>query len=275
MVGIPGVARAVTGAVSGVVRTGSSRLPTPSRDDTVQLDLRAQLQTISTAPELPDAWALDTATATAGGARFGGDVTVPVYDPERQRLEVVTVDVSGKGLAAGTRALLLAGALSALMGVVDPQSLMSALNRHIHRQEWTDGFATAVHVGVDLTTGAFTVTGAGHPPAVHFHADSGRWQVLEQQGTLLGVLPDGDWPVLQGVLSAGDALLFFTDGMIEQRGQHLSRGIDRLLGAADYLVVRGFDNGAQQLIDAVAPTGDDDRNVSLLWRSPRHPLPGR
>lgn len=269
MVGVPGsgVLRSMAGAARG------ARGPAAPRDESVQLDLRAQLRTISTAPRLPEAWALDTATATAGGARFGGDVTVPVYDAARQRLEVVTVDVSGKGLAAGTRALLLAGALSALMGVVDPQQLMSALNRHIHRQEWEDGFATAVHVGLDLTTGAFTVTGAGHPPAVHFHAASGRWEVLEQQGTLLGVLEDGEWPVLAGVLSPGDALLFFTDGMVEQRGKHLSRGIDKLLGAADYLVVRGFEGGAQQLIDAVAATGDDDRNVSLLWRSPRHRLP--
>lgn len=236
------------------------------RRDHVLLDLRTQLQTIAASPPLPAAWHFETATATAGGARFGGDVTVPVYDREGCRLEVVTVDVSGKGLAAGTRALLLTGAISALMGVLPPAELMAALNRHILRQEWLDGFATAVHVGLDFTTGEYSVTGAGHPPVVHFHAGSGRWTVLEQGGTLLGVLDDGTWPVLTGQLLPGDVLLSYTDGLIERRGEALSYGIDRLLGAAEHWVLRDFIGGAAGLIGTVAATGDDDRNVTILRR---------
>ena len=43
------------------------------------------------------------------------------------------------------------------------------------RQEWPEGFATAVHLAVDLRTGDFTLGNAGHPAPIQFTAGSGRW----------------------------------------------------------------------------------------------------
>ena len=41
-----------------------------------------------------------------------------------------------------------------------------AANDYLLRQEWEEGFATAVHLSLDLATGRFEVRTAGHPPAV-------------------------------------------------------------------------------------------------------------
>jgi hypothetical protein len=51
------------------------------------------------------------------------------------------------------------------------------------------------------------------------------------------------------------------------RGRDLAVGIDRLLGAAERLIPRGFDGGAQRLIDDVSPAAIDDRALVLLWRT--------
>ena len=41
------------------------------------------------------------------------------------------------------------------------------------RQDWSEGFATAIHLHLDLRTGDFELRKAGHPPAVWLHAGSG------------------------------------------------------------------------------------------------------
>jgi serine phosphatase RsbU (regulator of sigma subunit) len=63
------------------------------------------------------------------------------------------------------------------------------------------------------------------------------------------------------------SLLLYTDGLVEAPGRDLAFGTDRLLGAAESLIPRGFDNGAEVLVDLVAPDAQDDRAVVLLWRS--------
>jgi serine phosphatase RsbU (regulator of sigma subunit) len=102
---------------------------------------------------------------------------------------------------------------------------------------------------------------------VHFHAGSGQWRILEATGGLLGVFEKDDYVPAEGALRPGDALLLFTDGMVESRRRDLTDGIDKLQGEAERLVARGFRNGARRLIDAVASSDADDRALILLWRT--------
>ena len=89
------------------------------------------------------------------------------------RLEVVVVDVSGKGEQAGTRSLLLSGAFGGLLSALPPAEFLPAANDYLLRQDWEEGFATAIHLHLDLATGDFEIRTAGHPPAVQLHAGSG------------------------------------------------------------------------------------------------------
>jgi serine phosphatase RsbU (regulator of sigma subunit) len=175
--------------------------------------------------------------------------------------------VSGKGLDAGTRALMLSGALGGLLGAIAPAEFLAAANTYLIRQEEAEGFATAVHIAIDLTTGHYRLASAGHPPAAHYSGGSGRWQLVERDGSLLGLIPDARFGVFEGQLNPYDALLLYTDGLIEAPGRDLSVGIDRLLGGAERLVPRGFAGGAQAIIEEVAPVASDDRAVVLLWRA--------
>ncbi|GAA1977925.1 PP2C family protein-serine/threonine phosphatase [Catenulispora subtropica] len=184
-----------------------------------------------------------------------------------QTLELGLVDVSGKGLAAGTRALLLSGAFGGLLGTVPSRDFLAAANKYLLRQDWDEGFATAVHLVVELETGHYRFHSAGHPPIARLTAKTGRWSIEEAEGPLLGILDDAEFPATEGCLDRGDALLLFTDGLVERPGRDLEEGLDRLLGAAETRLTTGFTGGADRLINEVAPNVKDDRALVVVWRT--------
>jgi hypothetical protein len=237
------------------------------RGDSVLVELRTRLEMQGELPRLPQQWRAEAVLKPAGGGPFAGDFVVSALTGDDTRLELALVDVSGKGVDAGTRALLLSGALGGLLGAMTPADFLPAANAYLVRQEWEEGFATAAHLTLDLRTGAFSVESAGHPPAAHFDAGSGRWSLLETAGPALGLLPDASYDADQGELRPGDALLLYTDGLVEVPGRDLAVGIDKLLGAAEHLVARGFDGGGELLVTQVAGGASDDRGLVLLWRT--------
>jgi hypothetical protein len=238
-----------------------------TRGDSMLVDLRDRLRAHGELPALPEGWSAEVVLRSAGGASFSGDFLVASRSVDESTLEVALVDVSGKGVAAGTRALLLSGAFAGLLGSLPHEDFLPAANRYLLRQQWEEGFATAAHVMVDFDSGEYVVSVAGHPPAVHFEAGSGRWRVSEaSEGPLLGIFPDAKFVSERGRLDRGDALLMFTDGLIEAPGQDMTVGIDKLLGEAERLVTRGFRHGARRLLDKVAAAHNDDRAVVLIWR---------
>jgi hypothetical protein len=234
--------------------------------DAMLIDLRNRVLTQSAAPPLPPGWHLDTDLRSAHGDSFGGDFVVTAA-PAPDRLDVVLVDVSGMGRVAGGRALLLAGAFEALLDAVPRDRFLPAANQHVLRHGDDEGFATAVQVSLDLVTGAFTLSGAGHPPAAHYRAGSGRWTVLDgDQGPALGLLSDASYPSMSGLLRRGDALLLFTDGLVESRRLDVWRGIDRLTGHADALIARGVEGVAARIAEAIRAQPGDDRALVVIRR---------
>lgn len=237
------------------------------RGDSVLVELRRRLQQQGLLPSLPPGWHAEAVVRPAGGEPFSGDFAVSSLTGDGQRLDVALVDVSGKGVDAGTRALLLSGALGGLLGSKAPEDFLSAANAYLVRQDWEEGFATAVHLVLDLQSGDYAIDSAGHPPVAHFDAGSGRWSLAEAGGVVLGLLPDVSYAAARGRLDPGDALLLYTDGLVEIPGRDLSVGIDKLLGEAERLVPRGFAGGADTLVSRVAGGSPDDRGLILLWRS--------
>jgi serine phosphatase RsbU (regulator of sigma subunit) len=201
---------------------------------------------------------------SAGGTRFAGDFFV-VGDVDTGRLDVSVVDVSGKGDRAGARALLLAGAMGGLVTALEPPQFLPATNAYLINHPWQDGFATAVHLSVELGSGAFRVWTAGHPPALHWRAGAGRWTPLESEGPMLGLMPEADFHQAEGVLRSGDAIMLYTDGMVETRHDDIGIGIDRLIGQADRRLRGTFTGGAKTLVESTGSRGDD-RALLLVWR---------
>ena len=236
--------------------------------DTMLIDLRDRLRAQGEIPELPQGWQAETELRAAYGDSFSGDFLVSSVSRDRTVLRLALVDVSGKGQGAGTRALLLSGAFGGLIGALPAAQFLPAANNYLLRQRWDEGFATAMHVAVDLTTGHFRVASAGHPPAAHFHRGSGLWELLRSEhGPALGILDGVEYPAYEGVLEPGDAFIMYTDGLVEAPGRDLDFGIDRLMGQAELLVSQDFRvGGAARVVDGTAAAENDDRALILIWR---------
>lgn len=230
-------------------------------------DLRTRLRDMGEIPRLPPGWHAERSFAAAHGDAFAGDFNITSTSRCGRRLEMVLVDVSGKGQTAGTRALVLAGALGGVLGSAIPHRVLPMANDFIERDRWDEGFATALHLSLDLETGEAMVASAGHPPAMHYDAGRGRWVPLEgRRGPALGLLPDADYEQTRTVLGRGDALLVYTDGIIESRARDLDDGIDWMLGAAEARLPQGFAGLAKALVAGGRSGVADDRSAVLFWR---------
>ena len=221
------------------------------------IDLRDRLRQQGVLPELPHQWYAQAVMRSAGGESFAGDFIVAAKTRGSSLLEVVVVDVSGKGLAAGTRALQLSGAFGGLLGALPPVDFLPAANAYLLRQDWDEGFATAAHLALSLDTGYFELRTAGHPPGVHWLAGSGRWKVHHSSGPVLGVLEDADYDAVHGQLLHGDVMMLYTDGVVETRNQDFTIGIDKMIGQAQRLMSEGWHNSAEKLIERLDEPGDD------------------
>jgi Stage II sporulation protein E (SpoIIE) len=237
-----------------------------AQGESMLVDLRDRILSQSFIPDLPHGFHAESALRSAGGTPFAGDFIVAARPPDTSRLEVAVVDVSGKGEDAGTRALLLAGALGGLIGALPPADFLEAANDYLLRQDWEEGFATAVHVSLDVETGRFEVRNAGHPAAAHRVAGSGRWLLRSEQGPALGLLDGVDFPAVSAELRPGDALMMYTDGMVETPAKDITLGTDRMLGQSDQLLRDSFEDGAERLIRALG-SRNDDRALVLLYRT--------
>ncbi len=233
--------------------------------ETMLVDLRDRLRTQGELPVLPPDWGAELSVLSAYGDSFSGDFLVTSRHSDV--LELALVDVSGKGMAAGTRSLLLSGAFGGLLGSLPVEAFLPAANSYLMRQHWDEGFATAAHAMIDLESGEFSLGSAGHPPAVRFSAGSGRWEVLEgDEGPVLGVTSRLAFPRVRGQLGRGDALLLYTDGVIETRNRDLRDGIDRMLGTAERMIGKGFEGMAAKMCAAARAGETDDRAAVLIWR---------
>jgi hypothetical protein len=258
----------VTAAFADVLARTREKLGMQAlRGDHMLIELRNRIRAQGKLPELGPGWGSVSILRPAGGASFGGDFVVSSCDGKT--LEVALVDVSGKGLDAGTRALLLSGAFGGLLGSVPRGEFLSACNSYLRRVAASEGFVTAVHLSLDLTTGEYVIASAGHPPAVHFDAGSGSWRITKAHGIVLGVVQDTRSVPEHGLLRPGDAIMLYTDGLVEAPGRDIDSGISGLLGEADRMVISGFAEGADALVRTMTADigGSDDRALVLIWRS--------
>ncbi|WP_223267916.1 PP2C family protein-serine/threonine phosphatase [Streptosporangium nondiastaticum] len=258
---------AAVGFLGLLIAQFRSRVGVPwRRGGTMLFDLRERIRVQSKLPKLPRGWHREMALRPAGGQSFSGDFVVAARTNGGRTLEVVLTDVSGKGMDAASRALLLSGAFGGLLGSLPPHDFLPAANGYLLRQDWDEGFATSVHLVLDLDSGDYEMFSAGHLPGLQLSAGTGRWEEKAAEGPLLGVYDGAQFDPIKGTLRQGDVLMLFTDGLVETAERDLTEGMDRLTGEADRYVSAGFQGAAWHLIEAVAKDVNDDRALLLICR---------
>ena len=139
-------------------------------------------------------------------------------------------DVCGKGAeAAALTAMVRYTVRAECLHHSSPGEVLGLLNEAILRQLEDGRFCTAIHgrfkVGADGAQ--ISLASAGHPAPLVLRAD-GPVETVACSGPLLGVIPAVVHPDVIVQLSAGDALLCFTDGVTEGRGEDGMYGDERL-----------------------------------------------
>ena len=191
-------------------------------------------------------------------------------------LGIAIADSSGHGLPA---ALQVRDVYTGLrMGVERDFKIVRTverLNRIIHHSKMTTRFVSLFYGEVEEDNLMYVNAGHNHP--LHFH--SAGVTPLEQTGMVLGPSPTATYSRGFRRLERGDALLLFTDGMVEAHGPGGEEfGVERLTQAFRELRGKPCDEIARELVKKVEEwTGgaepEDDRTVVVLKRH-HGPAPG-
>ncbi len=145
---------------------------------------------------------------------------------------VVVGDVSGKGPDAAAVMGLATHTVRTLARYEErPSAVLGALNDELIRAEQvaTERFCTAcqMRLRLDVDHLRITVCLAGHPLPFAIRAD-GRVEHVGVPGTLLGTFQAPELHDVAVDLWPGDAIVSYTDGLVEQRGATIDEGEGRL-----------------------------------------------
>ncbi|OJF10485.1 SpoIIE family protein phosphatase [Couchioplanes caeruleus] len=176
-------------------------------------------------PRVPGAIVASRYLPGSSEAEVGGDWYDVIVAPG-DRLFLVIGDVVGKGVQAAAGMGQLRNALRAyILEGFDCGEALTRLNRlvdNLGRRQ----FATVVCVRFDPHTRELHYSAAGHPSPVRAApGEEGEFLYTAALGPPIGALAGSAYPTLRTELSAGDRLLLYTDGLVEDRRQGIDTGL--------------------------------------------------
>ena len=232
----------------------------------LERSVAATLQESLLPRSLPSERRVMVATRYRPGTReldIGGD-WYDVIHVDDDRIGVAVGDVVGHGLEAASAMGQLRSALRSLALTGEgPAAVIHGLDRFA-RTTGPATVATVVYAELDLRTNVLRYACAGHPPPF---VVIGRRVDLLMQGrtTPLAALPEAP-SADEGVhaFPPGSALVLYSDGLIERRGEPLDVGMDRLRALLADLASKDAERLADTVLEALTGDVPQDDDVALL-----------
>ncbi|MHC4192580.1 MAG: PP2C family protein-serine/threonine phosphatase [Planctomycetota bacterium] len=223
----------------------SEQLENHERNRIAELEQARHIQTNLLPTSTPIVAGLALASEYMPAEHVAGDL-YDIVELSYDRTAFVVLDVCGHGISAALltgvvkmslhRRLAEEHNLSRAMELVN-SDLLSCV---------PEGRFVTVCVGVwNSSEGSWTYCAAGHPGGVL--VSMGKARPLESTASLLGVLPDADWPTNTVSLSPGDRLFLYSDGVVEAGaagGESEDFGLERVL-------LKGMDLGLTEQVATV------------------------
>jgi sigma-B regulation protein RsbU (phosphoserine phosphatase) len=182
------------------------------------LEIAREIQTWLVPSQPPEVPGANIAFATRPQNSVAGDYYDAFYPnpEERERLMVVIADVAGKSVPA---ALLMATLQASLRTIAGENAALADLVARLNRYACAHSlnglrFTTAVLSEYNPTSRRLTYVNAGHNAPILRRAN-GAIETLEVGGLPLGIRLDRQYETAFIELRPGDALIFFTDGVVE------------------------------------------------------------
>jgi serine phosphatase RsbU (regulator of sigma subunit)/anti-sigma regulatory factor (Ser/Thr protein kinase) len=164
------------------------------------------------------------------GVRIGGD-WYDVFQLANGRLALVIGDVVGRGVLAASVMGEIRTALRAYLAEGHELPVVMALLNDMLVSMGRRRSATAAIIELDLERGELEAVSAGHPPALLVGADGAPALLEHRAGPPLGVIAGSEYASVRFQFEAGSALLLYTDGLVERRGESIDVGLRRLAEA--------------------------------------------
>ena len=239
------------------------------------LEIAREIQSWLVPSHAPEVAGADIAFATRPQNSVAGDYYDAFYpDPDNhEKLMLVVADVAGKSVPA---ALLMATLQASLRTVAIENAPLAELVARLNRYACAhslDGrrFTTAVLGEYNPHTRRLTYVNAGHNAPI-LRRTNGDLLQLDVGGLPLGIESSVDYQTADLELQPGDALIFFTDGVVEafnETGEEF--GNERWNGAIRNLPNWSAEQTLQHLMkkvdEFVGATRQSDDITCLVFRS--------
>ncbi len=147
----------------------------------------------------------------------GGDF-LNLKSISEDKVGFIISDVMGHGISAA----LATGVLRSGFTIFSkdygdqPVKLMEKLNEHIY-EIFTSLYATGYYALLDMRASTVELCKGGHMHPLTWKASENKLLEIELPGPGLGIIPKAKFEVRTVNVAAGDKMLFYTDGIIEQR----------------------------------------------------------
>lgn len=158
----------------------------------------------------------------------GGDL-VGMFCPDRDRLGLYSIDVSGHGITSAMVTARVSGYLSSSFpdqnlalqkrfgrfhALRPPAETLRLLNERFAADPGVEEYLTMAYANCDLASGRVGLVQAGHPPPILLRAD-GTISFLGSGGLPIGLVEAVSHDEIECRLAPGDRLLFYSDGFSE------------------------------------------------------------
>jgi phosphoserine phosphatase RsbU/P len=201
------------------------------RDDLLQeVKLAAQVQRLFLPSGKPAIDGLEIAGMTLPLRGVGGDYYdyIPI---DSDTTQVVIGDVAGKGVSA---ALLMSATAAAMRLEANRDRNMleqvRRLNAEIGAVSDPERYVTLLVAEIDTRKRIIHYVNCGHNPALLFRAKMGSLKWLNSSCQPIGLSPDEICELASADLTAGDVLVFYTDGVTEAENRLGEEfGVERLV----------------------------------------------
>lgn len=215
---------------------------------------------------------------TSDVAASGGDLFFVSACVQHKIGRVFLADVAGHGEPVASTAAILHRWMQRYLNHTDQTAFVSRLNRLFARgpilsaplQPITHAapFATALALSFYEPTGTISFVRCGHPPLLLYSAKRGTWRVMTEDiepgvgqviNLPLGILPDTLYQAIELKAEPGDAILMYTDALIEQPDPQASHGPHHQGVANKQLGVDGLVSHLNRIWQAARDQGLDPR----------------
>jgi len=239
------------------------------------LEIAREIQTWLVPSQPPEVAGANIAFATRPQNSVAGDYYDAFYpNPEdREKLMVVIADVAGKSVPA---ALLMATLQASLRTIAGENAALADLVLRLNRYACAHSlngmrFTTAVLSEYNPTSRKLTYVNAGHNAPILRRAN-GSVENLDVGGLPLGIRLDRQYEVASLELRPGDALIFFTDGVVEafnESGEEFGneRWLSAIRNLPDWDAQQSLQFLMKRVDEFVGVTRQSDDITCLVFRS--------